>query len=224
MEDQETKLKRVAIYVRVSTIGKSLYNSGLEFDQRPEVQVEPLRQLAEQRGWEVVKVYSDRLSGKEESRPGLNEMLSDARRGQFELLLVWRFDRLSRSASHLLQVIAELERLGVDFVSHQEALDTSTPMGRFVLTMFGALAELERSVIRERVKAGLEHAKRFGTKSGKPIGRPKRVFDRDQVVLLRSQGLSWPAIARRLHLGVGTVVRVYQERERQTAPCQNPIV
>ena len=128
--------------------------------------------------------------------------------GKFDVVMVWRFDRLSRSVIHFLQTVEELQRLNVDFVSHEQSFDTTTPMGRFCLTMFGALAELERAVIRERVVVGLEYARTRGTKSGKPIGRPKAIFDRAKVAELRKEGLSWHA--NLLGAGVGTIRRAYQ--------------
>ena len=141
---------RAAIYLRVSTTSKSRYGETLTFDQRPELQEEPLRRLAEQRGWSIAGVYCDRASGAKETRPELDRLLADARRRKFDVLLVWRFDRLSRSALHFLQIVEELRHLGIDFVSHEQSLDTTTAIGKFTLTIFAALAELERQVNRER--------------------------------------------------------------------------
>ena len=212
---------RAALYLRVSTASQSRYGDRLAFDQRPELQEEPLRRLAEQRGWTVTKVYTDRASGSKESRPELDLLLEDAAHRRFDVLMVWRFDRLSRSAVHFLQTVERLRACGVDFVAHEQALDTTTAMGKFTLTMFAALAELERQVIRERVVSGLEYAKAHGTKSGRDIGRPRAVFDRRQVAEFRTQGVSWREIARRLHVGVGTVRRVHQEFSDTPEPCQN---
>jgi DNA invertase Pin-like site-specific DNA recombinase len=214
---------RVGLYCRVSTSSRSRYGEAIAFDQRPELQEDALRRAAEQRGWKVVVVYSDRISGGKSKRPGLDAVLSDARRGRFDVLMVWRFDRLSRSAIHFLQVVDELQNLKVDFVSLEQSLDTTTPMGKFVLTMFAALAELHRSIIRDNVIAGLEYAKKHGTKSGRPIGRPRRIFDKETVVTLRDEGLSWSKIASKLGLGVGTVVRAYGSRTNAMAVRQNPI-
>ena len=116
--------------------------------------------------------------------------MADARRRAFDVVLVWRFDRLSCDVRQFLSLVAELESVGVGLVSHEEVFDSTTPMGRFTLTMFAALAELEREVIRERIRAGIEYARLHGTKSGKPIGRPRRVFDREKAVRLREQGFS----------------------------------
>ena len=176
-------MKRAAIYVRVSTTNRARNSDG--FEQNPEVQEVPLRQMVAQRGWSLARVYSDRMSGAKENRPGLTSLMKDARRGEFDVVLVWRFDRFARSIEQLVLALAEFRTLGIDFVSCQEALDTSTAMGKAVFTIIGAMAELERNVIRERVVAGMEYARRHGTKSGNAIGRPKRIFDRGEVIRLR---------------------------------------
>jgi DNA invertase Pin-like site-specific DNA recombinase len=171
----------------------------------------PLRQMAEQRGWPVVRVYSDRMSGASESRPGLTALMADARRGAFDVVVVFRFDRFARSVKQLVLALAEFRTLGIDFVSSQEALDTSTPMGEAMFAIIAALAQLERRVIQERVIAGMEHARARGTKSGAAIGRPKVVFDRARVLELREAGQSWRQIAATLSVGVATVCRVYDQ-------------
>jgi DNA invertase Pin-like site-specific DNA recombinase len=201
-------MKRAAIYVRVSTNLRTRDASG--FEQNPEVQEIPLRQMAEQRGWTVTRVYSDRMSGTKADRPDLKAMMADARRGQFDVVLVWRFDRFARSVEQLVTALSEFRSLGIGFVSHQEALDTSTPMGKAMFTIIGAMAELERNVIRERVVSGLEYARTHGTKSGLAIGRPKAVFDRARVMELRNAGRSWRQISAALGgVAVRTVRRVY---------------
>jgi DNA invertase Pin-like site-specific DNA recombinase len=201
------KTKRAALYVRVSTTNRAARNQAV-FEQNPEVQELPLRQMAEQRGWVVTKVYSDRMSGAKSDRPGLNALMRDARRGAFDVVVVWRFDRFARSIEQLVLALAEFRTLGIDFVSSQEALDTGTPMGKAMFTIIGAMAELERNVIRERVVAGIEHARVHGTKSGSAIGRPQVVFDRARVVELRESGRSWRQIAAALSASVRTVRRV----------------
>ena len=203
-------MKRAAVYVRVSTANKSRQGGAVTFDQNPEVQEQPLRDLATQRGWVVHHVYSDRASGAADRRPGLDALLRDARRGEFDVVIVWRFDRFARSVRQLVLALEEFRSLGIDFVSHQEALDTSTPMGKALFTIIAAMAELERSVIRERVVAGLEYARRHGTKSGKPIGRPRAVLDRSAVVCLRAERKSWGYIALRLKTSVASVRRAWQ--------------
>jgi DNA invertase Pin-like site-specific DNA recombinase len=217
------KPKRAALYVRVSTANRSIKNPNV-FEQDPSVQEQPLRQMAEQRGWSVVKVYSDRMSGAKEDRPGLKALMQDARRGAFDVVLVWRFDRFARSIEQLVTGLAEFRHLGIDFVSCQEALDTSTPMGKAMFTIIGAMAELERNVIRERIVAGLEHAKRHGTKSGAAIGRPRAVFNRARILELRTEGKSWRTIAATLGVGIATVHQAFQIGVRkpvsgECAPC-----
>jgi DNA invertase Pin-like site-specific DNA recombinase len=219
-----TSPKKAAIYVRVSTAIKAA-KAGADssvFEQNPEVQELPLRQLAEQRGWSVVRVYSDRASGAKENRAGLRELMKDARRGAFQVVLVWRFDRFARSIEQLVSALAEFRSLKIDFVSHQESLDTSTPMGKAMFTIIGAMAELERSVIRERVQAGLDYARKNGTRSGKAIGRPRRIFDREKVCRLRETGLSIPKIAAQMGLSIGTVAAVLKDATRPRGLSKTP--
>ena len=204
-------MKRACLYLRVSTASKSKRGDASAFDQDPAVQEQPLRELLVQRGWALHQVYSDRASGAKERRPGLDALMADARRGAFDVVVVWRFDRFARSVKQLVLALEEFRSLGIDFVSHQEALDTSTPMGKAMFTIIAAMAELERSVIRERVVAGLEYARHRGTRSGRGIGRPRKVFRRDQVAELRRRGVPWREIARTLGVGVGTVRRAVQQ-------------
>jgi len=199
--------KRVAIYVRVSTTNRTGSGEHRTYDQDPEIQAAPLREMIEQRGWELARVYSDRISGAKERRPDLDQLMIDARRGQFDVVVVWRFDRFARSVKQLVLALEEFRSMGIDFVSHQEALDTSTPMGKAMFTIIATMAELERSVIRDRVVAGLRHARRHGTKSGRPVGRPRVVFDRARAVELRRAGWSWGRIARKLCTSVTSVRR-----------------
>jgi DNA invertase Pin-like site-specific DNA recombinase len=203
--------RRAAAYVRVSTTSRSKLGNVTAFDQNPDVQEQPLRELAAQRGWQIMEVYSDRASGSKEQRPGLGKLMTDARRGLIDVVIVWRFDRFARSVKQLVTALEEFRELGIDFVSHQEALDTSTPMGKAMFTIIGAMAELERGIIRERVAAGLEYARTHGSKSGKAVGRPKVIFRRDLVVELRQQGLSWSDIARQAKVGITTVRRAFSE-------------
>ena len=217
---ERARANRAAIYVRVSTTNRA--RSSDAFEQNPEVQEMPLRQMVQHRGWSLARVYSDRMSGAKENRPGLNGLMQAARRGEFDVVVVWRFDRFARSIEQLVLALAEFRALGIDFVSCQEALDTSTPMGKAMFTIIGAMAELERNVIRERVVAGMEYARHHGTKSGNAIGRPKRIFDRGEVVRLRASGLSIERIACQMRLGVGTVVRVIQAHQDGSAAFQNP--
>jgi DNA invertase Pin-like site-specific DNA recombinase len=198
---------RAAIYVRVSTNSRSRQGDSMAFDQNPAVQEQPLRELIAQRGWILTRVYQDRVSGAKERRPGLDALMADARRGKFDAVVVWRFDRFARSVKQLVLALEEFRALRVQFISHQEALDTSTPMGEAMFAIIGAMAQLERSIIRERVVAGLDYARQHGTKSGRSVGRPRKVFDRAEVLRRRAAGLSIERIARDFGLGVGTVAR-----------------
>jgi DNA invertase Pin-like site-specific DNA recombinase len=187
---------RVAIYARVSTVNHS---------QDVSMQTRELRQFAEARGWSVAGEYVDSgVSGAKDSRPELNRLMADAHKRRFDVVCVWRFDRFARSVSHLLRALETFKALGIDFVSYSEQMDTSTPAGKMVFTVLGAVAELERSLIVERVRAGLRNAKA----KGKRLGRPSKGIDRAAVASLRSQGASWRAIAKRLGVGVGTLYRV----------------
>jgi DNA invertase Pin-like site-specific DNA recombinase len=201
---------RACIYTRVSTtkrVGKAGdQNPESNFKQNPKVQEEPLRRLIEQRGWKLVKVYSDRASGAKDKRPALNQLINDARRGLFDAVVVFRFDRFARSTKQLATALGEFQALNIQFVSHQEAIDTSTPMGKCMFHVIAAVAELERDILAERVQAGMEYASRHGTRSGKAIGRPRRVFRRHEAIRLREQGLSWRRIAEKLDVPVMTVV------------------
>ena len=145
-------MKKAAIYARVSTP-----------DQHLETQLYDLRKLAAQRGFEIVREYCDRgISGSKTKRPGLEALMNDARRGEFSVLLTAAFDRVARSTRDFLQIVDELNSLGIEFISAREAIDTSGPMGRMFLTMVGSIAELERSLIVERIKAGMRRAKMEG--------------------------------------------------------------
>ena len=207
---EEEKI-RAALYIRVSTTGKSKQGDTFNFIQNPEVQEQPLRELIKQRRWSLHQIYSDGASGAKEKRPGLNSLMGDARRGLFNAIVVWRFDRFARSVKQLVAALEEFRALGIDFVSHQDALDTGTPIGKAVITIIAAIAELERNIIRERVIAGLDHAHRNGTRSGKPVGRPRKVFRRGTVLELRMAGKSWRDIARSVGAGVTTVRRVARD-------------
>ena len=202
---------KAALYVRVSTEAKSKQGDIINYIQNPDVQEQPLRELIAHRGWDLYQVYSDRASGAKAKRPGLDALLADARRGLFNAVVVWRFDRFARSVKQLVLALEEFQVLGIDFVSHQEALDSSTPMGKAMFTVIAAMAELERSLIQERVIAGLAYARENGTKSGKQVGRPRKIFRRDTVLELRRQGLSWREISRRVHAGITTVRRAVQD-------------
>ena len=188
--------KRVALYARVST-----KNNG----QDPETQLIALREFANARGFEVSDEYIDvGISGAKDRRPELDRLMKDVRRRKVDAVLVARFDRFARSTKHLVLALEEFNALGVDFISLNESVDTSTPMGRMVFTVIAAVAELERSLIRERVMMGLDRARR----QGKRLGRPQRIVDRRRIADLRSKGLSLRQIAAELNIGKDKVARV----------------
>ena len=189
---------KVAIYARVSTA-----NNG----QDPTMQTRELREYAERRGWTVANEYVDiGISGTKEKRPELDRLMSDAHRRRFDAVVVWKFDRFARSVSHLLRALETFKAQGIEFVSFSEQLDTSTPAGKLVFTVLAAVAELERSLIVERVKAGLRNARA----KGKKLGRPRVYPDQHRIAALRAEGLSWAKIAKRLGVGEGTVYRAAQ--------------
>ena len=161
-------------------------------DQHTQNQVYDLEQLAKQRGLEIINIYEDQVSGTRARRPGLDQLLADARKGKFDVLLVWACDRLARSVSHFLQVLDELGHLNIEFISYREQIDTSGPLGRAVVVIISAIAELERSLIVERVRAGLRRAKL----EGRRLGRPPLVVDREAVLRDRQQGLSIRQLAK----------------------------
>ncbi len=176
---------KVAAYARVSTS-----NNG----QDPEVQLRELREYVARRGWKLAGEYVDvGISGTKEKRPELNRLMSDAHRRKFDAVVVWKFDRFARSVSHLLRALETFKALGIEFVSLSEQVDTSTPTGKMVFTVLGAVAELERSLIAERVKAGLRNARA----KGKRLGRPKVAVDAATVARLRASGKSWTATEAR---------------------------
>jgi DNA invertase Pin-like site-specific DNA recombinase len=187
---------RVAIYARVSTT-----NHG----QDVTLQTRELEQFAEARCWQMVDAYIDTgISGTKDSRPELNRLMADAHKRRFDVVAVWRFDRFARSVSHLLRALETFNALGIAFVSLSEQMDTTTPTGKMVFTVLGAVAELERSLIVERVRAGLRNARA----KGKRLGRPRVTVDAARIGRLRAQGLSWARIAAQLGVGEGTVYRL----------------
>jgi DNA invertase Pin-like site-specific DNA recombinase len=173
---------------------------------RPHVsmQTRELRDYCERRGWTVAAEYVDAgVSGAKDRRPELDRLMADAHKRRFDVVAVWKFDRFVRNVAHLLRALDTFRVLGVEFVSLSESLDTATPAGRMVFTVLGAVAELERSLIAERVRAGLRNARA----KGKRLGRPRTVVDAARVALLRAQGLGWKRIASELGVGVGTLYR-----------------
>jgi DNA invertase Pin-like site-specific DNA recombinase len=190
-------MKRACLYVRVSTL-----------DQHPETQLHELRQFASQRGFEIVDEYTDHgISGTKARRPALDRLLKDAHRHRFDVVLVWSCDRLARSTKHFLQVLDELNDLGIQFLSQREAIDTDGPLGRAIVVIIAAIAELERSLIVERVRAGMRRAKL----DGRRIGRAPLDVDRIAIVSDRRTGLSLTLVAKRYGVSRATVCRLVNE-------------
>jgi DNA invertase Pin-like site-specific DNA recombinase len=195
-QDARISQVRAAIYARVSTA-----NNG----QDPSMQTREIREYCERRGWQVVGEYVDLgISGAKEKRPELDRLMADAHRRRFDAVVVWKFDRFARSVSHLLRALETFKALGIEFVSLSEQVDTSTPTGKMVFTVLGAVAELERSLIAERVRAGLRNARA----KGKQLGRPRVEVDLTRIKSLRSEGRSWAAIGVEMGIGEGTARRV----------------
>ncbi len=181
-------MKKVAIYARVSTTDKG---------QDVDLQLRDLRSYVEAREWTTFKEYVDRgVSGSKDKRPELDAMMNDAKKRKFDVVLVWRFDRFARSTRHLINALEEFKCLGIDFVSHMENIDTTTPGGKLTFTVFSGVAEFELNLLKERVKAGLANARA----KGKKLGRPSAEVDRGELLKLRSQGLSIREIGARLQL------------------------
>jgi DNA invertase Pin-like site-specific DNA recombinase len=176
---------RAAIYARVSAPDKG---------QSPEMQLRELREYSERRGWQIVGEYVDGISGAKDRRPQLDRMMEDAHKRRFDVVAVWKFDRFARSVSHLLRALDTFRVLGIEFVSLSESLDAATPAGRMVFTVLGAVAELERSLIAERVRAGLRNARA----KGKRLGRPRVAVDVPRIRRLHTQGRSVREIASEL--------------------------
>ena len=193
-------MKRAVLYMRVSTL-----------DQHPESQLHNLRQMAGQRGYEIVHEYTDRISGAKATRPRLDQMMADARRGRFYIVLVWASDRIARSVKHFLDVLDELNRLGIEYVSFRENIDTAGPLGRAIVVIIGAIAELERSLIVERVRAGMRRARL----EGQHIGRNPLVLDHAGIQQDRSRGQSLRQIARGHCISTATVQRVLRKPPAQ---------
>lgn len=188
---------KIALYARVSTDG-----------QNPEVQLAALRAHATQRGWEVLEEFVDHgFSGAKERRPALDRLMKAAWTGRFQAVLVWRFDRFARSVKHLITALDQFRALNVNFISLQEQFDTSTPIGHAMFTIIGAMAQLERDIIRERVKAGLAQARAKGVRLGRPAVR----IDPAALALLHNQRLPLLEMAKQLRCSRSTVKRRLRE-------------
>jgi DNA invertase Pin-like site-specific DNA recombinase len=184
--------KAVALYARVSTV-----------DQNCEVQLQDLRRFAGQRFSPFQEYIDVGVSGAQRHRPQLDLLMKDARKRRFDVVLVWKFDRFARSLKHLIESLDEFSALGIDFVSYAEGVDTTTPAGQLLFHIVGAVAQFERDLIAERVRAGLAHARAMG----KHIGRPRAKVDLEAVRSLRSQGKSLRVIATTLNIPVSRVRR-----------------
>ena len=189
-------MKRAALYMRVSTV-----------DQHPETQLHDLRGLAAQRGFEIVNEYTDKISGAKAKRPGLDQLLADARRKKFDVVMVWAFDRMARSVRHFLEVLDELNHLEIEFVSFRENIDTGGPLGRALVVIIGAIAELERNLIIERVRAGMRRARL----EGRRIGREPLNVDRHALLRDRARGMSLTDLAKAYRISRTSVCRVLRE-------------
>ena len=192
-----SKLKRAALYLRVSTDGQTVDNQRLL-----------LEAVCGQRGWQVVQAYADNgISGAKgrNQRPGLNALLKDASRGRFDVVMAWALDRLGRSLLDLLDTLGELEAAGVALVLHEQAIDTTTPAGRMFFQITGAFAEFERAMIRSRVSAGLDRAKARGVR----LGRPKTGAKVEAAIRARlAAGDGVKKVAKAVGVGNGTVSRI----------------
>ena len=187
-------ITQVALYARVSTLN----------NQDPEMQLAELREYAGRRGWQVIEEFTDQgVSGCKESRPALNRLMADACRRRFDAILVWKIDRFGRSLKHLVNALAELAALGVAFISLRDNIDLSTPSGRLMFQIIGAMAEFERALIQERVRAGLRNARA----KGRRLGRPRVIVDVSRIAFLRAQGRSWAEIKDELGVSKGTAQR-----------------
>ena len=189
-------MKRAVLYMRVSTL-----------DQHPETQLYDLRQMAQQRGYQIVEEYTDTISGARARRPGLDALMRDGRRNRFDVVLVWASDRIARSVRHFLDVLDELNRLNIEFISFREQIDTGGPLGRAVVVIIGAIAELERNLIIERVRAGMRRARL----EGRHIGRPSLELDPAAILRDRQGGQSLSQLAKGHLVSRATIHRVLRE-------------
>jgi DNA invertase Pin-like site-specific DNA recombinase len=194
--------KRVAIYVRVSTK-----------DQSVEMQLNDLERYSKERSLNVFKMYKDNgVSGTMETRPALSSLMDDAKKRKFDVVLVWRFDRFARSTKHLVNALYEFRNLGIDFISYQENIDTSCPLGEAIFTIISAMSKLERDIIAERVKGGLRKARA----NGKRLGRPESDVDTDKMIEYRKQNKSIRQIAKEMGLSRGKVERTLKQSVTKT--------
>ena len=194
----EVNAMRTALYARVSTSDKG---------QDPEMQLRELREYCERRGWTISGEYVDiGVSGAKDSRPELNRLMADAKRRKIDAVLVWKLDRFGRSLKHLFHALGELEALGVAFVSLRDAFDLTTPAGRLMFNLVASVAEFERDLIRERVKAGIANRRAKGLR----VGRKPIILDAGRLAALRSEGLTIREIATELDCSPALVHKTLQ--------------
>src|SRR5579863_5358666 len=189
---------RAALYCRVSTS-----------DQNPAMQIRELREYCKRRGWKIHDEYIDRgISGAMDSRPQLDRLMADAHRRRFDVVAVWKFDRFARSVSHLLRALETFRSIGIEFTSVTEQIDTATPAGILLFTVLGAVSALERSLIGDRVRAGLRNAKAKGTRLGRPPLRELSTAEIGQLRRERKHGISFQGLARNHGVSVWTAFQL----------------
>lgn len=192
---------KTAIYCRVST-----------HDQDVAMQLDCLREYCQARKIEIYQEFIDTgISGTKDSRPALNALMNSARKRKFDSVIVYRFDRFARSSRHLIAALEEFKSLGIDFISYQENIDTSSPLGKAIFVIVGAMSELERNIIVERVKSGLKAAQN----RGQTLGRPMVKFDSEEALRLKKAGLSLRAIANKLNVSKSTLAKYLSEKPLQ---------
>jgi DNA invertase Pin-like site-specific DNA recombinase len=198
---EKHEIRKVAAYVRVSTGG-----------QDTAMQMADIHKLADLRGWEIAAVVEEKASGAK-TRPARERLIAEAKGGAYDAVCVWKLDRWGRSTVDVLTTVMDLDAAGVAFVSVQDSIDMTTAQGRLMVQLLAAFAEFERAQIRERVTAGLKHAKRAGTRSGKAIGRPRTAEERrPRIEALVAQGVPLPEIAMRLEMPYSSVHRIARHK------------
>lgn len=206
-KDSAPRKVLAAVYSRVSTLGHG---------QDPAMQTRELVEYCQRRGWEIYDCYVENgVSGKRDSRPQLNRLMADAHSRRFDVVVCWRFDRFSRSVSHLCRALETFNALEINFVSMIEQVDTTTPAGAFAFHILAAVAESERQTIVERVRGGLRYARA----KGKRLGRPRKSVDIAKIESLRASGHPWRTIAGMMKLSVGTV----HAAARKSTGCPNAL-
>jgi DNA invertase Pin-like site-specific DNA recombinase len=192
--------RRIAVYTRISTQ-----------EQSAKLQENELKAFAKARAWEVIGVYSDVISGTAKSRPGLDALMADCRKRKVDAVLVWKFDRFARSLRHLVTALEEFKALDIDFISATEGVDTTVPSGELVFQIFGAIAQFERTLICERVKAGLTEAKRKGKRLGRPPIRKLTHIDVQQIKVARRKGTTLRKLATQFGTSLWSVYQIAQQ-------------